>query len=297
MTAVPVSRVRTWLMAIRPKTLPAAVVPVVVGTSCAYALGQVRVLPSFAALAGALLLQIGSNLANDVYDHEKGADTLDRMGPTRVVAAGLVSPQSMRVAMALVFALATAVGVYLTVVAGPAIVVIGLLSIASAVLYTGGPYPLGYNGLGDVFVLAFFGFVAVCGTAFVNLGRVPVEAVLLSLPVGAIATAILVVNNVRDVSTDERAGKRTLVVRLGRTGGVVEYAALLATAYLTVVALLLGGFFGSWVLLPLATFPLAWRLFVAVKNQEGTLLNATLAGTARLLLLFGVLLGVGVALP
>lgn len=291
----PVSPLRTWLLAIRPKTLPAAIVPVVVGASCAHALGQLRPGPSLAALIGALLLQIGSNLANDVYDHEKGADTEHRQGPLRVVSAGLVSPRAMRRAMALVFALALAVGMYLTAVAGPAIVVIGLFSIASAILYTGGPYPLGYHGLGDVFVLVFFGFVAVCGTVFVNLGRVPVEALLLSLPVGALTTAILVVNNVRDVGTDAQSGKRTLVVRLGRTGGVIEYALLLATAYLTVLISYLGGYFGSWSLLPLLTAPVALRLLASVKNHHGPRLNATLAGTAQLLLLFGVLLGVGVA--
>jgi 1,4-dihydroxy-2-naphthoate octaprenyltransferase len=291
------SPLRTWLLAIRLKTLPAAVVPVVVGTSCAHAVGHVRWLPSLAALLGALLLQIGSNLANDVYDHEKGADTHERQGPLRVVSAGLVTPGAMRVAMLLVFALASLVGAYLTAVAGPAIVVIGLASIASAILYTGGPYPLGYHGLGDVFVLLFFGFVAVCGTAFVNLGRVPIEAVLLSVPVGALATAILVVNNVRDVGTDSQTGKRTLVVRLGRKGGVVEYALLLAAAYFTVLVLFVGGFFGLWILLPLVTAPVAWRLLASVKNHRGPRLNATLAGTARLLLLFGVLLGVGVAVP
>jgi 1,4-dihydroxy-2-naphthoate polyprenyltransferase len=196
----------------------------------------------------------------------------------------------------LVFLLATLVGLYLTQVAGLAIVVIGLCSIASAVLYTGGPYPLGYHGLGDVFVMVFFGFVAVCGTAFVNLGHVPVEAVLLSVPVGALATAILVVNNVRDVQGDSQSGKRTLVVRLGRNGGVAEYAALLIAAYTSVVCAFATGLFDWAVLLPLVTLPIALRLFRSVQNDRGTALNATLAGTARLLLVFGALLGLGVVL-
>lgn len=292
-----VPALRTWLLAIRPKTLPAAVVPVIVGSSLSWSLGGVRWGPAFAALGGALCLQIGSNLANDVYDHEKGADTAERQGPLRVVAAGLVSPRRMLAAMSVVFGLAALFGVYLTWAAGPVIVVIGLFSIASAILYTGGPYPLGYHGLGDLFVLVFFGFVAVCGTAFVNLGHVPLQAVLLSVPVGALATAILVVNNVRDVETDEKSGKRTLVVRLGRRGGVVEYALLLGAAYASVVLSFLLGHFSLWVLLPLLTLPLAYRLFRSVRSDRGVHLNRTLAGTARLLLAFGGLLGVGLVLP
>lgn len=283
-----------WLLAMRPKTLPAAVVPVLVGTSYAVALGRVRWLPSLAALFGALLLQVGSNFANDVYDYEKGADTPERQGPVRAVAAGLITPRAMRVGMAIVFALATLVGLYLTQVAGPTIVAIGLCSMACAVLYTAGPFPLGYHGLGDVFVMLFFGFVAVCGTVFVNLGHVPPGAVLLSVPVGALATAILVVNNVRDVQGDAKSGKRTLVVRLGRSGGVAEYALLLFAAYASVVFAFLGGLFQKPVMLPLATLPIAFKLFRSVKNDHGPALNATLAGTARLLLLFGTLLGVGV---
>lgn len=291
----PPSPLRSWLLAVRLKTLPAAVVPVVVGTSASIALGQVRWLPSLAALFGALLLQIGSNFANDVYDYEKGVDTHERLGPLRTVAAGLITPKQMRVGMFVVFALATLVGAYLTWTTGPVIIAIGVLSIASAVLYTAGPYPLGYNGLGDVFVMAFFGFVAVCGTAFINLGHVPVEAVFLSVPVGALATAILVVNNVRDVATDRKTGKRTLVVRMGRRGGVVEYGVLLALAYCTVIALFVADYFGMSVLLPLLTLPLAFKLLRSVTRDQGPTLNRTLAGTAQLLLLFGALLGAGVA--
>ena len=195
-----------WLLAARPATLPAAVVPVAVGTACAAALGGARIGPALAALFGALCLQIAANFANDVFDYEKGADTDDRMGPLRAVQAGLIAPQAMRRGLLVAVLAATASGIYLTAHAGAAVVAIGICSIIAAVAYTGGPYPLGYHGLGDLFVLVFFGFVAVCGTVFVQLGSVPGLAWLCAVPVGALATAILVVNNVRDIATDRRAG-------------------------------------------------------------------------------------------
>ncbi|MCB9581155.1 MAG: 1,4-dihydroxy-2-naphthoate polyprenyltransferase [Polyangiaceae bacterium] len=299
MTTLPLSArpgaVGAWVLAARPKTLSAAVVPVVVGTAVAHATGGVRVGPALAALLGAVLLQIAANFANDVFDYEKGADTDERLGPTRAVASGLIPPARMRAALGLSLAAAFAIGIYLTAVAGPAIVIIGLLSMASAVAYTGGPYPLGYNGLGDVFVLVFFGFVAVGGTAFVQLGRVPAEALIAALPVGALATAILVVNNIRDVDTDVKAGKRTLAVRFGRGFAVAEYAFLLVVSF-TAPVVLLGRGFGALVLLPLATLPLAVFLFDRVRTERGTVLNTRLAMTAALLLGFGVLLSAGIAL-
>src|SRR6187551_3259317 len=194
-----------WWIACRPKTLSAAAVPVAVGSAVAHKLGGFVWQPALAALVGALLLQIGSNFANDVFDFEKGADTQERLGPLRAVQAGLVSPRAMRRGIWVVFGLALLVGSYLTYLSGPAIIIIGLASIASAVLYTAGPYPLGYHGLGDLFVMIFFGFVAVCGTVFVQLGTVPVLAIWAAVPVGSLATAILVVNNVRDRDTDVRA--------------------------------------------------------------------------------------------
>jgi 1,4-dihydroxy-2-naphthoate octaprenyltransferase len=224
--------VKLWLAAARPRTLVAAVVPVAVGSACAFAAaGELRMGPLVAALTGALFIQIGANLANDVFDAEKGADGPDRLGPTRVVAAGLIPAARVRAAMVGAFASAIACGIYLTWVAGPAIVVIGVASVASGIAYTGGPWPLGYHGLGDVFVMAFFGFVAVCGAAFVQLGAVPAAAWWAAIPVGALATAILVVNNVRDRETDARAGKRTLAVRLGRGGALAEWLLLVAAAY------------------------------------------------------------------
>jgi len=290
------SLVGSWLLAARPKTLSAASVPVLVGSACAFALGGFRLGPALAALAGALLLQIGANFANDVYDYEKGADTAERLGPTRAVQAGLISPSAMKRGMYLVFAVSLTIGVYLTVVAGPIIVAIGALSIASAIAYTGGPYPLGYNGLGDVFVFLFFGLVAVCGTVFVQLGQVPALALWCSLPVGALATAILVVNNLRDAEQDARVGKRTLAVRWGRRAVIFEYGLLLALSYAVPLFLATSSARGRFVLLPLLTLPLARKLMRAVATEQGRALNARLAGTAKLLLLFGLLFALGIVL-
>jgi 1,4-dihydroxy-2-naphthoate octaprenyltransferase len=290
------SLLSSWLLAARPKTLSAASVPVVVGSACAFSFGGLEAGPALAALGGALLLQIGANFANDVYDFEKGADTDERLGPTRAVQAGLISPAAMKRGMYLVFALALLIGAYLTAVAGPVILAIGIASIISAVAYTGGPYPLGYNGLGDLFVFVFFGLVAVCGTAFVQLGHVPALAVWCSLPVGALATAILCVNNLRDHQTDARAGKRTLAVRFGTRAVIYEYGFLLAFAYAVPLYLATSSAGGRLVLLPLLSLPLARRLMRAVASETGRALNARLAGTAQLLLLFGLLFAAGIAL-
>jgi len=287
---------KAWILASRPATLTAALVPVLVGTAVAQASGGLRPGPALAALFGAFMIQIATNFANDVFDHEKGADTHERLGPTRAVQAGLLSPAQVRAGMIITIALAVLAGLYLTAVAGWPIVAIGIASVLSGIAYTGGPYPLGYHGLGDIFVFVFFGLVAVCGTAFVQLGVVPLLAVLASIPVGAIATCVLVVNNVRDRNTDVTAGKRTLAVRFGRRFGVIEYAALLVIAYLVPLAIFFG--FGSapWVLLPLLSAPLGLRLTRTLATTEGRPLNACLANTAKLLLVYGVLFSAGLIL-
>jgi len=290
------SPVGSWVLAARPKTLSAASVPVLVGSACAFALEGFRWGPALAALAGALLLQIGANFANDVYDYEKGADTAERLGPTRAVQAGLITPSAMKRGMYVVFALSLLIGAYLTAVAGPIILAIGLVSIVSAIAYTGGPYPLGYNGLGDLFVFVFFGLVAVCGSVFVQAGEVPPLALWCSLPVGALATAILVVNNLRDFEQDAKAGKRTLAVRFSPKTVIYEYWLLLALAYAVPLFLATSSAGGRFVLLPLLTLPLARRLMRAVATERGRELNARLAGTAKLLLLFGLLFALGIVL-
>lgn len=291
-----VGRIKAWWMAARPATLSAAVVPVAVGSACAAAEQGFRTGPALAALAGAVMIQIGTNFANDVFDYEKGADTEERLGPTRVVQAGILPASQVRAGMILCFGLAALAGAYLAWVAGWPIVVIGVASILSGIAYTGGPYPLGYHGLGDAFVMAFFGFVAVCGTAFSQAGHVPAAAWWASLAVGSTATAILVVNNVRDVATDTKAGKRTLAVRWGRRGGQIEYAALLAMAYLVPVVMLFAMLASPWILLPWLTAPWAVVLAKRLFSLRGKALNPVLAGTAKLMLAHGVLLALAIRL-
>ena len=285
--------VAVWWLVVRPVTLSAAFVPVAVGTACAATAHGVRVLPALAALLGAFLIQIGTNFANDLFDFEKGADTEARVGPTRAAQSGLLSVGALRVGMLASFGLATLLGVYLTWIGGPVIVLVGVLSILSGIAYTGGPYPLGYHGLGDVFVLIFFGLVAVATTAFVQLGHVTALSLWASWPVGALATAILVVNNVRDRETDVVAGKGTLVVRLGRGAGLFEYAALLLTSYAVPVVIWRLELAGPLVLLPLLTAPLAIVRMRELVLRRGEALNATLVGTAKLLLFFGLLFAAG----
>lgn len=287
--------VATWIAASRPKTLPAAIVPVVVGTACAHAVSAIAWGPALAALAGAIAIQIGTNFANDVFDAEKGADTAERIGPLRAVSAGLISASAMKRAMILAFAVACVFGAYLVSLGGWPIAAIGVASVASGIAYTGGPYPLGYHGLGDVFVMVFFGFVAVCGTAFVQLGHVPALSVWAAVPVGALATAILVVNNVRDRVGDARAGKRTLAVRLGRPAVLVEYALLLLAAYAVPLGLALTG--RPWAALPLASAPLALvRLRALTRATTGPEHNSLLAQTGQLLAVHGALFAVGLAI-
>ncbi len=282
-----------WLIAIRPKTLLATIVPVLVGAACAINHGVVHAAPILAALIGALLIQIGTNLANDRFDFEHGADRSDRLGPTRVVQAGLLTPQTVGRAAMLAFALATLVGVYLTIAAGPVIVVVGVASILSGLAYSGGPFPLAYHGLGELFVMIFFGFVAVCGTAYVAAGTVPQLAYWASIPVGALASAILVVNNLRDQETDCRADKRTLAVRFGRRVARREYIGLLLVSYLVPVGLLLALQTTVWILLPWVTIPMAFRLIQQISTEEGRALNQRLEGTARLMLSYGIFFAIG----
>jgi 1,4-dihydroxy-2-naphthoate octaprenyltransferase len=243
-----------------------------------------------------MLLQIAANLANDVFDYEKGADTHERLGPTRAVQAGLLSARSVRRALVIVLGLALGVGVYLTAVAGWPVVVIGLLSIASALAYTGGPFPLGYHGLGDVFVMLFFGFVAVAATTWVQAAEIPPVTWLAALAVGSLATAVLVVNNLRDRDTDVRAGKRTLAVRFGKEAAIWEYKLLLGVALtmpLVVVYTRLGP---VTVLLAAVTLPRALMLMMQIRRRDGKHLNPILVSTAQLLLTYGLSLAAGIAL-
>jgi 1,4-dihydroxy-2-naphthoate polyprenyltransferase len=288
-----VSAVRIWLLAARLRTLPAGAAPVLVGTALAQ--HDFHVLRFVAALVGALFIQVGANLSNDYSDARRGADTDDRLGPVRVTAGGLVPPKQVLVATYVAFAVAVLAGVYLVAVAGVEILLVGVASILAGVLYTGGPRPYGYEGLGEVFVFLFFGVAAVAGSFFAQTEHWVWEAFALSVPVGLLAAAILIVNNVRDMDTDRRAGKRTLAVRLGRDRTRALYAAVIAVALVFPVVTI--GSLSAWVLLPLLTVPLAVRLIGTVRlHTDGPTLNAALAQTALLELAFCVLLSVGILL-
>ncbi len=284
---------RACLLAIRPRTLVAGAVPVAVGTAVAFADGAARAWPALAALLGALLIQVGTNLTNDYYDFVRGADTSERVGPPRVTQLGLLPPRAVLAAGIGCFAAAVVVGSYLVAVAGWPIVVIGLVSVLAGWAYTGGPYPLGYHGLGDVFVFAFFGLVAVAGTYYVQALDVSAAAVIAAFPVGALGTALLVVNNLRDARTDAKAGKRTLVVRFGERFARAEYIALLAVAFATPVALWLSGLAGRAVCAAYLALPAAVAPLRRVMTESGASLNLALAGTARLELVFGALFAIG----
>jgi len=284
-------------MAMRPPTLAVALGPVGVGTAVAFANGEARLGPALGALVGALLLQIASNFANDVYDSEKGADNDDRLGPPRAVQLGWLAPAQMKFGMSIVLVAALAVGLYLTSVAGWPVIAIGLFSMAGAVLYTGGPYPLGYHGLGDAAVFLFFGVIAVVGTEFVQSLQFSGEALAASVPVGALATAVLVVNNLRDIDGDREAGKRTLAVRLGEEAARIEYVTLLRASYALIPIYWWTAGRSPWVFLPWLTLPAAIRLIAAVRSGvSGAELNPLLGATARLGLFFSLLFAVGYAL-
>src|SRR5205085_8108430 len=286
---------RIWVMAARPRTLPAAAAPVLVGTALAVTFGTFKVLTFVAALLGALFIQIGTNLSNDYSDARRGADAEDRLGPVRVTAGGLVPPSQVLLATYVTFGLAVGCGAYLVAVAGPELLAVGAASILAGVLYTGGPRPYGYEGLGELFVFLFFGIVAVTGSYFVQVQELPWEAFVCAVPVGLLASAILAVNNVRDIETDRRAGKRTLAVRLGRARTRVLYAALLAVAFATAPLPWPLGSMSAWLLLPWATAPLALRLAGVVRTRtDGPALNGALAGTGALQLLFCLLFSAGI---
>ena len=282
-----------WIEATRPKTLPAAVAPVLVGTALAAHGGSADYAAAGLCLLFALLIQIGTNFANDYYDFIQGADSASRVGPRRAVAAGLVRPEVMKRAMVAVFALAFAVGLGLIAWGGPGLIVIGVASIACGVAYTGGPFPLGYNGLGDLFVFVFFGLVAVGATFFVQTGEVTVDAILAAIPIGLLAANILVVNNYRDVYTDRAAGKRTLVVRFGRGAARAQFDASLVVALAMPFVFWARGF-SPWVLAPLLLAPVAWRQARRLKASETPAeLIALLGDTGKLVAGYAVLLSCG----
>ena len=288
---------RIWVTAARVRTLPAAVAPVLVGTSLAGFLGVFHWARFLAALIGAIFIQVGTNLSNDYSDARRGADTEDRLGPVRVTAGGLVPPRTVLVATYVSFAVAVLAGIYLVVVAGWVLLAIGAASILAGVLYTGGPRPYGYEGLGEAFVFLFFGIVAVAGSFYVQTRDLRWEAFALAVPVGLLAAAILIVNNVRDVDTDRRAGKRTLAVRLGREGARDMLAAVIYVSFLLAPVTWWFGPLTAWLFLSWLALPLAAQVVRTVRNRrDGPSLNGALARSGLLQLTFCTLLSAGVLL-
>jgi 1,4-dihydroxy-2-naphthoate octaprenyltransferase len=284
---------RIWLMAARPRTLPAAIAPVLVGMALAGAEGEFRPLAFCAALVGSTFIQIGTNLSNDYSDARRGADTEERLGPVRVTAGGLVPPRKVLVATWLAFGIAVAAGAYLIALVGWELLAIGAASILAGVLYTGGPRPYGYEGLGELFVFLFFGVVAVTGSYYVQTEQLSWLAVGLSVPVGLLAAAILVVNNIRDIDTDRRAGKRTLAVRLGRDRARRLFAVTVTLPYAIVIALAAVDARPE-ILLALLSAPLVPALVRTVASRtDGPSLNRALARCGALLALFSILLSTG----
>jgi len=291
------SGVRIWLMAARPRTLPAAVAPVLVGTALAGYLHVFHPLRFIAALLGAIFIQVGTNLSNDYSDARRGADAEDRLGPVRVTAGGLVPPKQVLIATYLSFGVAVLAGVYLVAVAGWQLLLVGAASILAGVLYTGGPKPYGYEGLGELFVFLFFGIVAVAGSFFVQVTHLDWEAFALAIPVGLLAAGILMVNNARDIDTDRRAGKRTLAVRLGRGQARTLFAGTVYLAFILTPITWLFGPTKPWVLLPWLTLPIAAQVVRTVRNRtDGPSLNQALAQTGMLQLAFCMLLAAGLLL-
>ena len=290
----PVSVWKLWLLAIRPKTLGAAIAPVLIGTAMAFEAEKGHLLSAFAALAGALLIQVGTNLSNDYFDFVKGADTEDRLGPTRATQAGWVRPEAVLKASIIIFGIAALVGVYLVCRGGWPILLIGLISIISGVLYTGGPFPLGYIGLGELFVLVFFGPVATGGTFYVQAFELPAEVVFAGMAPGLLSTSLLVVNNLRDINTDRRAGKHTLAVFFGPRFARFEYTLCLVAAFCVPMLMAIHRQ-SNWFALSslLALIPAIPCLKCVLGSNEGIVLNQALANTGKILLFFSLLFSTG----
>ena len=289
-----ISSFNAWILAIRPRTLPAAVAPVVVGSALAFAHRSFEFLPAASALMVALFLQIAVNLANDYFDYMKGIDTDDRLGPIRVTQSGLIPSDYIKIGIIITFVLAAGPGVYLLKIGGWPVLLIGTACGLAVLAYSGGPYPLASYGLGDLFVFIFFGLVAVGGTYYVQTLQMTLMSLLMGVIVGLMITAILVVNNLRDIQTDRRAGKHTLAVTIGERGTKIEYSLLQACAYVLPIVIWQSELANGFILLPLLSLPLAIALNRTIwKNPSGEILNQALARTVRLALVFSLLLSIG----
>ena len=289
-----VSQFEAWILAIRPKTLPAAAASVVMGSAIAFVDGQFDFWPALAALSGSLLLQIISNVANDLYDFKRGADAGERLGPIRVTQAGLLTPDQVQRGLYMLIGFALVIGIYLVFQAGWPILVLGLAAILSAIAYTGGPFPLAYHGLGDLFVFLFFGLAATAGTYFVQVGSVTPLVWWMACAMGCLIVAILVVNNLRDIDSDRSAGKRTLAVLLGANGARLEYVLCILGAYTIPLLTWVFGMTPIWGWLMFLSAPIAWRCIKVVFTDSGRALNKALARTGQLGLVYAVLFSIGI---
>ncbi|MDP2301480.1 MAG: 1,4-dihydroxy-2-naphthoate polyprenyltransferase [Ignavibacteria bacterium] len=290
------SQTTIWIMASRPKTLLAAFVPVIVGSSLAFMQGSFQPIAAFVALLCALLIQIATNFTNDLYDFLKGADNKKRVGPVRVLNAGLVTPEKMKFAIYLTFFMAFVLGLYLVYLTGTIILIVGIVSIIAGLAYTAGPYPLAYNGLGDIFVFVFFGVVGTVGTYYVQVQEISALSFLASIPVGALITNILVVNNYRDIDQDRFTGKNTLAVKLGKTFSRYEYLILMISSFFVPFIFYIFYDISLWIFLPYLTLPLAYKLVIMLFELQGEQLNSTLELTAKFSALYGLLFAIGIVM-
>lgn len=288
-----IGKFKSWVLASRPKTLTAAVSPVLIGTSVAYYDNKINLIAALIALICSLLIQIGTNFVNDLYDHLKGSDSEDRVGPERALATGLISSNEMKYAIYLTFGVTFLLGLYLVYLAGWPILLVGVFSIASGYAYTAGPYPLAYNGLGDIFVFVFFGVVAVVGTYYVQALQLTELIFISSIPAGTLITNILVINNYRDIDEDSKNDKNTLAVKFGKQFSQVQYLLQLLIAYVVPVVIYFIYEISWVVLLPLVTLPLGIYLFKMLTNLKGEALNKTLELTAKLSVIFSILFSLG----
>lgn len=291
-----INKLNSWVLASRPKTLPAAIAPVFVGTAVAYNTDKLNILAAIIALICSLLIQIGTNFVNDLYDFLKGADDENRVGPTRALSAGWISTAQMKFAIYLTFGITFLLGLFLVYHAGWIVLLIGVLSIISGYSYTAGPYPLAYNGLGDIFVFAFFGLVATVGTYYVQALEFSSFALLASIPIGLLITNILVVNNYRDAEEDKKKNKKTLAVSFGKSFARYQYLFSVIISYLIPVVILIAFKTSLFILLPLLTLPLAIKLQIEINTFSGERLNNTLALTAKLSVLFSLIFSLGIIL-
>jgi 1,4-dihydroxy-2-naphthoate octaprenyltransferase len=289
-----ISKSDSWILASRPKTLLAAVVPVIVGSALAIYDGSFKPIAALIALLCSVLIQVGTNFTNDLYDFLKGADKKDRSGPHRALASGWLTVNEMKMAVILTYGIAFLLGMYLVYLGGLPILIIGILSILAGLAYTAGPYPLAYNGLGDIFVFLFFGLVGTTGTFYVQTMKVTPLVFWSSIPVGALITNILVVNNYRDTEEDRIAGKKTLAVIFGKPFARYQYIFFMVVSYLTPLVVYFTFKQNVWVFLPLLTFPISFKLVKMIFTLEGKQLNQTLELTARLSLLYGILFALGI---